>query len=178
MKINTTASWTQFIHKARAYAIICHSETNHKYDNKPYETHLEMVVEYAYKYGYLINSDHDLDQIIASCWVHDTIEDCRQTYNDVRNELGIPVAEITYALTNEKGRNRKERANDAYYNGIRNNPLATYVKICDRLANVRYSSDNKSKMIEVYKKEHPNFMKQLFTVEFQPMWDELSNLLS
>ena len=39
--------------------------------------------------------------------MHDVIEDARQIYNDVRQQLGETVAELAYSLTNEKGRNRK-----------------------------------------------------------------------
>lgn len=168
---------SELVIKAKNYAIKCHTETNHKYDGKPYETHLQMVVDYACKYAYLIG-DNVLESVIASAWAHDTIEDCRQTYNDVKTELGIQVAEITYALTNEKGRSRKERANSFYYYGIRNTPFAGYVKLCDRLANAKYSKQQGSKMIEAYRKEHKHFMAELSCVGFKPMWDELSELLS
>lgn len=172
-----TALSSELITKAKNYAIKCHTETNHKYDGKPYETHLQMVVDYACKYAYLIG-DNVLEAVIASAWTHDTIEDCRQTYNDVKTELGVQVAEITYALTNEKGRSRKERANSFYYDGIRNTPFAGYVKLCDRLANAKYSKQQGSRMIEAYRKEHKHFMAELSCVGFQPMWDELSELLS
>lgn len=52
------------------------------------------------------------------------------------------VADIVYAVTNEKGKNRSERANEKYYQGIRENKLAVIVKICDRLANALYSKIN------------------------------------
>lgn len=155
---------SELVIKAKNYAIKCHTETNHKYDGKPYETHLQMVVDYACKYAYLIG-DNVLEAVIASAWTHDTIEDCRQTYNDVKTELGVQVAEITYALTNEKGRSRKERANSFYYDGIRNTPFAGYVKLCDRLANVQYSYENMSRMYGVYQKENDAFLQALFPNE-------------
>lgn len=167
---------SELVTKAKDYAIKCHTETNHTYDGKPYETHLQMVVNYACKYAYMVEDDI-LEVVIASAWVHDTIEDCRQTYNDVKTELGVEVAEIAYALTNEKGKSRKDRANSLYYEGIRNTPYAGYVKICDRLANAAYSKQQGSKMIGAYQKEHNHFMAELFSVGFLPMWDELSELL-
>jgi (p)ppGpp synthase/HD superfamily hydrolase len=173
----TAAISSAFVTKAKNYALKCHTETNHKYDGKPYETHLQMVVDYACRYASLIDDDA-LEVVIAAAWTHDTIEDCRQTYNHVKAELGIQVAEITYALTNEKGRTRKERANSIYYDGIRKTPFAAYVKLCDRLANVKYSKDNGSSMIEAYQKEHNHFKAELSDAGFQPMWDELSELLA
>ena len=49
------------------------------------------------------------------------------------------AAEIVYALTNEKGRTRAERAGVKYYEGIRAVPYAPMVKLADRMANVRFS---------------------------------------
>ena len=109
------------IEKAKEYAIDCHSKTGHLYDGKPYETHLQMVFNTAKKFIHLIPDEHQ-ENVLAGCWVHDVIEDCRQTYNDVKNVTNVEVAELAYALTNEKGKTRKERANDKYYEGIRQTP--------------------------------------------------------
>jgi (p)ppGpp synthase/HD superfamily hydrolase len=89
------------------------------------------------------------------------IEDCRVSYNDVKEQLGQEAADIIYAVTNEKGKNRKERANDKYYEGIRNTPGAVFVKLCDRIANVQYSKMTKSRMFEMYKKENDDFIVRL-----------------
>jgi (p)ppGpp synthase/HD superfamily hydrolase len=94
-------------------------------------------------------------------WAHDTIEDTRVSYNDVKNQLGDEVADIVYAVTNDKGKNRKERAGDKYYEGIRNTPGAVFVKLCDRIANVQYGKMTKSRMFEMYKKENSEFILQL-----------------
>jgi (p)ppGpp synthase/HD superfamily hydrolase len=94
-------------------------------------------------------------------WAHDTIEDTRVSYNDVKNQLGEEVADIVYAVTNDKGKNRKERAGDKYYEGIRNTPGAVFVKLCDRIANVQYGKMTKSRMFEMYKKENAEFIRQL-----------------
>lgn len=165
------------VSKAKEYAIKCHSETNHLYDGKPYETHLHWVYVYGIKYGNLL-TERDLPFALAACWTHDTIEDCRQTYNDVKNICGIRVAEITYAVTNEKGKNRKERANDKYYEGIRLTPLATFVKICDRLANIRYSVDTNSKMLSAYRNEFNDFRNKLWSQRYQPMFADMERLLT
>jgi (p)ppGpp synthase/HD superfamily hydrolase len=92
---------------------------------------------------------------------HDLIEDCRVSYNDVKEHLGQESADIVYALTNDKGKNRKERAGEKYYSGIRNTPGAVFVKLCDRIANVQYSKMTKSRMFEMYKKENIDFMVSL-----------------
>ena len=168
---------SELISNAKEYAILKHFETNHKYDGNPYDVHLQMVYDFACKYIHLLPNNRVISEVLAACWVHDVIEDCRETYNDVKNVLGERVADIAYALTNEKGKTRKERANDKYYEGIRNTPFADYIKICDRMANVKYSKDKGSRMIEVYRKENEEFKKQLWSLPVQEMFDELAGLL-
>jgi len=138
-----------------------HNSTNHMYDNYiPYKFHLQMVVEAFKKFKYLmpVTVWEDLE---LACWAHDTIEDTRVSYNDVKEVLGERVADIVYALSNEKGRNRKERANKKYYEGIVNTSGATFVKLCDRIANVQYSIVTGSRMFEMYKKENEHFLLSL-----------------
>lgn len=163
---------------AKNFAIRAHRSTNHKYDGKPYSVHLKMVVKYAKKYINLIPEDKRAI-VIAACWLHDTIEDCRLTYNDIMEVFGKEVANIVYAVSNEKGKNRKQRANDKYYQGIRNNELAIFTKICDRLANVEYSKfDAKNKrMFNNYWTENPNFRKELCVANYLTMFDFMDIML-
>lgn len=144
------------IDTAREYAIRCHSETNHLYDGKPYAVHLNYVYSEAKKFCHLIPTEHR-DNFLAAAWVHDVIEDCRQTYNDVKNATNKEVAELAYALTNEKGKNRKERASVKYYNEIKKVPYAVLLKVCDRLANFKYSIESGSRMAAMYAKENHDF---------------------
>lgn len=119
-------------------AIEAHANTNHLYDGKPYSTHLIMAASFGYKYiHYFPKEDHNT--IIHAIFCHDLIEDTRLTYNDVKEFAGEQVADIVYALTNNKGKNTSERANEDYYLNITQTKYATFVKLCDRLANVSYS---------------------------------------
>lgn len=144
-----------------------HNSTNHMYDTYlPYEFHLRMVSHVAEKNIHLIPDSNDgegsfRESVILASWGHDLIEDTRVSYNDVKEFLGFTAAEIIYAVTNEKGKNRKERANDKYYEGIRNTHGAVFVKLCDRIANVQYSKMTGSRMFEMYMKENKNFMEKL-----------------
>lgn len=167
------------IEKSSEYAIKCHRETNHFYgkgsQKKPYEYHLGKVFNIALKFQKLLPKDV-AENVIASCWTHDCIEDARQTYNNVKEATNEQVAELTYALTNEKGKNRAERGNDKYYEGIRNAPYATFVKLCDRIANVEYSIYEGSSMAKKYEKENEDFMKKLYDVKYVEMFDYLRKL--
>jgi len=156
-----------------------HRKTNHFYDRYlPYEFHLRMVYNVFEDFQHLLDDTKDYftgepwrgpkqDQMTLrdvcrrASFGHDLIEDTRVSYNDVKTELGQEAADIIYAVTNDKGKNRKERAGDKYYEGIRNTPGAVFVKLCDRIANVQYGKMTKSCMFEMYKKENPEFIRQL-----------------
>ena len=92
--------------KEMIFAIEAHASTNHTYDNKPYSIHLNMVANTARKYIDIL-PEIIQDEVLSACWLHDTIEDCRLTYNDIKNKFGENVAEIVYAVSNEKCKNRK-----------------------------------------------------------------------
>lgn len=168
--------------KIISFAIEAHQKTNHLYDGYPYSVHLSMVAIIAQRYIDCVPYQMQGD-VLAACWLHDTIEDCRLTYNDIKQVAGTTVADIVYAVTNEKGRNRKERANEAYYNGIRKTMGAKYVKLCDRFANAQYSYENMSRMYGVYQKENDAFLQALFPNEsemhhYRDIVNDLKRLLS
>lgn len=162
---------------AERYACKMHESVNHKYDDMDYGFHLAMVVGYAKRFIHLV-PEPDRQTVLAACWAHDVIEDTRQTYNDVKKELGEDVAEIVYALTNEKGKTRKERANEKYYEGIHLTPNATFVKVCDRLANIDYSLHNNQSMAKVYQREQAQFSLFLETGILKEMFDEIDYLFN
>lgn len=166
------------VERAKTYATEKHTSTNHEYAGRPYTFHLNMVAEAANRHiaGF---SQHEQELILAGCWCHDVIEDARETYNDVKGVLGEEVAEIAYALTNEKGRSRAERADDRYYSMIKANDLACIVKVADRVANATFSRSQGSRMFDIYRQEYQNFKSKLYTPgKFESIWQELEGLFS
>lgn len=164
---------------AREFAVRKHAETNHYYDGFNYEKHLDMAWGFAIQFIYLLPRSVWAD-VLAAVWCHDVIEDCRVSYNDLKKITNERVAELVFAVTNEKGRTRAERAGARYYAGILDTPYAPFVKLCDRLANVQYTaSKGGSRMLEVYAAEQPKFEEWLLptVAEYKPMWDMLNTLL-
>jgi len=142
-----------------------HEFVNQTYDQHPYSYHLEMVSSIMDEYVW--DCEFEVYEILwFACWFHDTIEDARLTYNDVARialkymnlENATIATEIVYALTNEKGRTRKERANQKYYQGIRETRYAPFIKACDWLANITYANETQSSMLDAYKKEMKDFL--------------------
>ena len=144
-----------------------HADVNQHYDQYPYFYHLDKVGRLVCKYlYYILEKEEDIIPVLFGAYFHDSIEDARLTYNDVMkiakeymtDKQALLATEIVYALTNEKGRNRHERANEKYYFGIRTIPYAPLVKACDRLANYNYAKETHSRMVDCYKKEMDYFI--------------------
>jgi (p)ppGpp synthase/HD superfamily hydrolase len=164
----------------RDWAIEQHAKTNHLYDKDlPYRFHLQMVVNEVYNFRDLVKSKWGVsfEELVLAAWGHDLIEDARVSYNDIMKGTNPRTANIIYAVTNEKGKTRAERANDVYYRGIRNTPGGAFIKFCDRIANVRYGLMMGSDMVDVYRKENEKFVEALYSPELQPMIDTLNKLL-
>lgn len=156
----------------KAAAHRTHEQVNQTYDQvRPYSFHLDMVVDEVYKYGHEVCAgEQDVLPLFFGAYFHDSIEDARQSYNDVKahaltfmnDEQALMAAEIVYALTNEKGRTRAERAGEKYFLGIRETPYAPFVKLADRLANTTYSytccNALNARMKDVYRSEFPQFL--------------------
>lgn len=190
--VQTYRPWLRAMEQ-EAFAL--HDRVNQRYGEfLPYGFHLKMTASYVSRYGHLVaKSDADVLVLYASAYLHDTIEDARMTYHDVvkfvRNfkpegitlpgectaQLDSRVPEIVYALTNEKGRDRSERANATYYKGIRETPFASFIKMCDRLANLRFTVMFvfANYMFDVYKKEYPDFIRQIDEGAVTPIPEEM-----
>lgn len=163
------------INEIRNDAHALHASVNHAYDRiRPYGFHLDMVVNWVRKYIEVVCvSEQDILPIYFAAFYHDSIEDARLSYNDVMKiakelmdeEQAYLATEIVYALTNEKGRNRAERANEKYFAGIREIPYAPFVKLADRLANTSYAfskgTADSLRMSKVYREELPGFLEAL-----------------
>lgn len=163
------------IEHIRQQAHALHRSVNQTYgDHLPYGYHLDMVVSGIRDFGHLVcTRQTDVLPLFFGGYYHDSIEDARLTYNDVMKtargmlteEQAFLATEIVYALTNDKGRTRAERAGEKYYKGIRETPYAPFVKLCDRLANITYScagvDGSNIRMKEVYKSEMPHFLASI-----------------
>lgn len=153
---------------------------NQKYDNDhKYSFHLNLVYKVSLEFEHLLSSEEDRHTTKMAAMGHDLIEDARVTYNDIKLMAGERVADIIYACTEEKGRNRAERHSPAYYQGLADNRLALFVKLCDVVANVKYSLLTNSGMLEKYRKELPNLivLKSDIDDEFNPLFNHLKSLV-
>ena len=159
------------IDKARKFAIEKHG--NQKYGDHPYVYHLDSVLSVLKEFGI------DDNEILISAILHDTLEDTDTTDQEISSFFGESVLNIVRCVTNESGKNRKERIKKTYEK-IKNNYKATILKIADRISNARESKKNSSKLFEMYLREYPDFRQNLkqtvLDSKTKKMWDELDQL--
>lgn len=136
---------------AEAFARGAHA--GQKHGDKPYWTHLNGVVHHLLLWGYKRDSP-----IVSAAWLHDTIEDTNVTYQDIKQFFGKEVAEIVWNVTDEMGRNRKERKGKTYPK-IFSTPESTTLKLADLCDNVFKSVENEDKHLDMYISEWPEIRR-------------------
>jgi guanosine-3',5'-bis(diphosphate) 3'-pyrophosphohydrolase len=147
------------IEDVKNFAESCH--LGQMYGEESYVTHLDDVYNIAKGYT-------DDKEILAACYLHDVLEDTNCSYKTLVKNFGKNVAEIVYAVTDELGRDRKERKEKTYPK-IAKNDKAITLKACDRLANVMASYKGglwmwekyNVKKYNMYAGEHKVFCEQL-----------------
>lgn len=175
--VNSIAAWAESQHR----------NTNHTYGEFPYAIHLFHVLRIAQEFIHLIpESKYPVTrrEIYAAALCHDLIEDCRISYADLVVKTNTNVADIVYAVTNEKGKTRKERANAKYYAGIKAQPGALFVKLCDRIANVEHGivrltvfEEHTNSMFNKYCEEQKEFEAALWDDRYSQMFGRLRTVL-
>ena len=87
-------------------------ETYHKGqmygEELPYTYHLAQVVSVLERFGI---KDEDL---LVAAWLHDSLEDTAATKFHLEVTFGNRVADLVWRVTNESGKNRKERHEKTY----------------------------------------------------------------
>jgi (p)ppGpp synthase/HD superfamily hydrolase len=159
------------VHAAKTLALAAHR--GQAYGRRiPFEEHLKSVAEIGRQFG---------EKIEAACWLHDILEDCPHidAQRDILPLVGPEVLAIIQAVTDEPGKNRKERKAKTYPK-IRSNPDAIIVKLCDRICNARYSKENGDPEFKMYQKEHTEFVQALSDGQARayPLWMELNELIN
>lgn len=187
--LNSIINWIDYRHD-----VYC----NQKYDDQPgripvpYSKHLEAVTEQARQFLEVLRTLKTFDtslmssgqiqeqmrDILATAHGHDLIEDARMSYNDVLSLLGKVPADAILALSEYPGKTRDERHNALYWEGILDNPLAAYIKLCDIIANVSWGMLFGGDMVRKYAKEW-NKVKSDFRErypQFLPLFAKLESL--
>lgn len=157
------------IQAAEAFASVKHGDQ--KYGEQPYIKHLAHVAEVLRRFKF---DDEDLQ---VAAWLHDSVEDTDATITQIEMMFGRRVADIVGRVTNEPGKNRKERHAKTYPK-IQKSLDATTLKLADRIANVESSVEDASDKLGMYRKEHEAFKSLLYKDGVHnAMWRHLDFLI-
>jgi len=131
----------------------------------PYEKHLKDVVTILTDYNYI-------GKFTIAGWLHDAPEDGTLSYNKIKNYFGLEVAEMVYAVTDEIGRNRKEKKAKTYPK-IKAYPDSIIIKLADRIANIQHGGK-----VDMYKSEYQDFREGIYIEGVgEDLWLHLEVLL-
>lgn len=159
------------IDRAWTFAYGAFAAIGKTYGNQPYMVHNGSVVRIGMKFGV---SD---PEIVAALILHDVVEDTKVSRELLAALFGERVATLVWAVSQEEGVNRKERVKRTYPK-IRMTPDATFVKLCDRIANVEKGVHEQNRHTEMYRKEQPSFREALYVQgQYEEMWAYLETLL-
>ena len=163
------------VFKAMNYAALQHAGQRYN-DEAPYTVHLEHVVGVARRFDL-----HD-PEFICACWLHDIIEDTRTSFSDLSSKFTPGVAELVFAVTDERGRDRDERHRKTYPKIRQAGYRAISLKLADRIANVEYGLADPNGKSLMYAREFPEFVKELYAPAHETgpegnMWRYLARLL-
>lgn len=143
----------------------------------PYTVHLDNAVSVAARFGF----DKDA-AFMCAVRLHDIIEDTRTKYSELNTRFGEDVAELVFAVTDELGRNRKERHDKTYPKLKKAGARAIALKLVDRIANVEYGLADKTGKAGMYAEEFPEFVKALYDIDQDEvngqLWRFLARLMN
>lgn len=159
-------NYEKLIKESREFAIEKHG--NQMYGDKPYIYHLDEVHSLAIHYNL-----PPIYQVTA--YLHDLLEDQNVSKDEIVNKFGIEAYNMVFAVSGF-GETRKERSMDIRTK-LESNIEAIDLKMIDRIANVKNSILNKPKLLNMYKKEHADYMP-IFTKGSKIIFNDLNKLLN
>lgn len=165
--VKTTARNLQMTDSLKAvdFAVKAHEGQKRKRSDTPYIYHPLSMACHALSMGI------KEDEIIAAILLHDVIEDCNKTIEElpVSDETKRIVLLVTHDKTSDSDR---QKIMDRYYKAIAENPKAALVKCIDRCNNLTTMSWGLSReriyrMITETEKYYPKLLKVIkSTIEY------------
>ncbi|MGQ0285852.1 HD domain-containing protein [Pasteurellaceae bacterium 22721_9_1] len=110
--------------KAKQFAQKAHEKQLDK-AGQPYINHLQFVADLV---------KNESDEVVATAWLHDSVEDTETSLSDISALFGKVVADSVNAITKRQGENYQD-----YLLRVKSNEIARKVKIADLTHNMDLS---------------------------------------
>lgn len=151
------------IDKAKEFAREAHKHQVRKFNKEPFFNHVDRVAQTVSRF----TNDENL---ICAAYLHDTVEDCPISLDEIHQQFNHKVASMVEELTNKYTKdaypNYSRKARKSYENRrlARISEEAKLIKIADRLDNVQsfVKDDPKWGPSHYYKKETRTMLWYVF----------------
>ena len=158
--------------KALDFAVEAHKSQKRKRSDVPYIYHpLNMAC-------HLLAMNIAEDEVIAACLLHDVVEDCGKTYEDL--PVDDDVRELVRLLTHSKTTDEeRDKVMKKYYDAIAKDPRASLIKCIDRCNNITtmswgLSRDRIYRMIKETEQYYPRLLR---VIKNEPQYNNAAWLL-
>lgn len=131
---------------AMEFAREVHKNQVRKYTENPYADHLAEVAG-------VVSTIHAEEEVIATAWLHDCIEDQGVTREDLVEKFGQIVASGVYLLSDLEEGNRKERKHQARLRLTCAPYWVQNIKVADLISNTSSIVKHDPKFAKVYLEE-------------------------
>jgi (p)ppGpp synthase/HD superfamily hydrolase len=161
------------VNKAESYARLAHKGQTRKYTGVPYISHPERVARRVSEF----TNDKN---VVAAAWLHDTIEDCGITYDELMEEFNKEVADIVWNLTNpskwypELSRTDRKKMDREHLKQC--SEKVQLIKCIDRIDNLNEMKEAENSFKLLYSKESILLSEVLDKVRPKELVYELRNL--
>ncbi|MCQ2364436.1 MAG: HD domain-containing protein [Akkermansia sp.] len=122
------------ISRAAAFAARAHAGQTRRGSDTPYYTHVEAV---ARRVQELCEQGQADPAMVAAAYLHDTMEDCGTTHDELTALFGSDIADLVAELTNDDEKKHRMGKETYMVDKLSHlTPRALTVKLCDTLSNI------------------------------------------
>jgi (p)ppGpp synthase/HD superfamily hydrolase len=148
---------SQLIRRALRFSKKKHAEQTRKFDGGPYIVH---PIRTAKTIGELTNDS----EMMAAALLHDTLEDTKTTYRELKRLFGPRVAKLVKELTSEPKKRKGHPSKAEYLTWKMKNMSrdALLIKLADRLDNVSDFEDADFTFISRYRAQTDYILSEVF----------------
>lgn len=133
--------------EARLHAAYWHRNQKRKYTGEPYIVHPAEVVS-------LVRQVPHTEEMLAAAWLHDVVEDCEVTFDQIVQACDHDVMTLVVDLTDvskpEDGNRAKRKAIDLRHIALYGCPQSWTIKLADVISNSRSILANDPNFSKVY----------------------------
>lgn len=138
-------------YRAKEFATLAHEMVSQKrkYTGEPYITHPAAVVE-------LVSGVPHTEAMLCAAWLHDTVEDCGISLDEIERVFGFEVASLVEQLTDvskPSDGNRAARKTIDREHTAKATPEAKTIKLADLIDNTRSIVEHDTSFARVYLQE-------------------------